>query len=158
MEDVMNAPLNGQGTEEQVDETADELVAARKKLNELSREDGPMLSLTKKDVGLLMQLVHVPDQADAAKVYLNLLATADFISEEERWKHVNAFDESVRLGMDLWQNVRYLQSNVAINRNGHRSSRAAMIMDTLSHQKFSSNAGAKGRTPSGANNPRSPIS
>ena len=156
-EDLHTAPLNGDGPAEEV-ETTEELQAALKKLSDLPRADGQLVTFSKQQIGLLMQLVHVPEQMDAARTYLTLLPSADFVSVDEMWAHLNAFDEAVYWGLDLWQNVRYLQALLACNRKGsHQSSRAANIMETMSHQKFTSNVSGKGHHSNAGSNPRSPL-
>lgn len=143
---------NGHGDTEDL-ETQDELNLAYKKLSELKRGDGIITGLNKQDIGLLKQLLHTPDKdADFTAIVL----ICDFLSDEEADKELNAFYEAKRLGMDTQFNIDHALSRVAVNRKGsHRTSRAALIMDTISHQKYTTNTpGVK----SNGNNPRSPLS
>jgi hypothetical protein len=135
-------------------ETQAQLQAVKLKLGDLTRADSPILSFSKQELGLLHKLITAPDKSDD---FTKIVEICDFLSEDEANDELFAFYEAVRLGMDTAFNIAHALSRSSINRKGgHRSSRAAMLMDTLSHQKFTSNAPrSKG---SGNTNPRSPIS
>jgi len=151
-----NFKLNGDGDAAEVEATEEspaELAAIHKKLSELKGEDGQVVSLTPQQLGILKQLLHPPDKYNNMT---EILLICDFLSEEEADDELAAFYEAKRLGMDTQFNIDHALSRAAINRKGHRTSRAALIMDTMSHQKYTSNTPGGKREHSG--NPRSPLS
>jgi hypothetical protein len=151
-----NSPLDLNSTvpDNNQDETQEELQAVHKKLSDLTREDGILVSLTKQQLSLLQQMLHSPDDGDK---FTKIALTLDFESEDERRKVVAAFYEAVRLGMNTDWNISDALSRCATNRkNSHRTSRVGFIGETLSHSKFTSNV-PRGKE-SGSSNPRSPLS
>ena len=147
---------NGNGSSGDL-ETTEELQLINKNLDSIMGKDGTLVRMNKQDIGLLRQLAHVPDLDDPIKVFTTMLPVADFKDDTEMLKHAKAFDEAIRLGLDLWLNVRWLLSLFAVNRNSQHSSRAAMIMDTISHQKISGNFQNYPTGKKNNGNPRSPI-
>lgn len=137
-----------------VEESQETLNAAFKKLRDLKREDGVLVSLTKQDISLLKQMIHAPDTSDE---FIKIALICDFLDDEEANRELDAFYEAIRLGMDTKYNIAHALSRAAINRRGsHSSSRVAMLLDTLSHQKFTSNA-PKARGGTGGTSSRSPL-
>jgi hypothetical protein len=148
--------LNGHNGSDAADlETTEELNTAYKKLSELKGTDGVLVSLTKQDLGLLKQFVHAPDRSDD---FIRIVQICDFLDEDEANNELDAFYEAVRLGMSTEYNVAHALSRASINRKGsHQNSRVAAILDTMSHQKFTSNQPA-GKGGGGSGNSRSPLS
>jgi hypothetical protein len=146
--------LNGQdgavGTE-----TEEELSTVHKTLQQLKGADGVLVSLTKQDLGLLKQMLHSPEAA--GDDFTRIVLICDFLDDDEANNELDAFWEAKRLGMDTNYNVDHALSRAAINRRGaHRNSRVAALMDTMSHQKYTSNTPKGGG--GGSQNPRSPLS
>lgn len=145
--------LNGDKGPEALDETDPELDTALKKLNELNRPGSPIISMSKQDVTLLKQMLHAPDTGDE---FTKIVMICDFLDEDERNRELDAFWEAKRLGMDTNYNIDHALSCASINRKGaHRNSRVAALLDSLSHQKITSNM-PKGKESSGRN-PNSPL-
>lgn len=142
---VQEAELSGDGHEESGDlESAEELQVIEKRLKDLARPGA--VTFTKEQLSLFLQMVHVPDVPDPGEAFLRLIPMLDFKSDEERAKHMKAFDEADRLGMDLWVNIRYTLSLCAINRGGHKSSRIGALLESFSHQTHTLNTSTgKGR-------------
>ncbi len=146
---------DGEGSTTELAETEDQgtLNAAYKKLSELRGEDGVVVSLTKQELGILKQLIHAPERTASLT---DILLICDFLTEEEADDELEAYYEAKRLGMDMQFNIDHALSRAAVNRKGHRSSRAAMVMDAMSHQRFTSNV-PKGKYDK-SSNPRGPLS
>jgi hypothetical protein len=145
--------LNGTDTPDAVEETED-LEVIRKNLSDLKRGDSPTLSLSKQDISLLKQLLHAPENADA---FIKIIQICDFLDEEEANRELDAFYEADRLGMNTNYNIAHALSRSSINRKGaHNTSRIGALLDTLSHQKFTTNQ-PKG-SGNGNKNSNSPIS
>lgn len=142
MADEIELGEDGHGESEEL-ETAEELQVIEKKLKDLARPGA--VTFTKEQLSLFKQMVQVPDAPEPGEVFLRLIPMLDFKSDEERAKHMKGFDEAVRLGMDLWVNIRYTLSLCAVNRGGHKSSRIGALLESFSHQTHTLNTSAKGR-------------
>lgn len=147
---------DGQGDSEEIateEESQEQLQAVYKKLSDLKREDGVLVTLTKQDLSLLKTLIHAPEREDD---FIRIALICDFLDEDEANRELEAFYEAQRLGMDTNYNIAHALSRAAVNRKGgHTSSRVAMLLDTMSHQKFTTN---QPRQKYGNyTNPRSPL-
>jgi len=140
--ELIDGDGDGKGTVEAL-ETAEELQAVQKKLSDLARPGA--VTFTKEQVSLFNKMVQVPDTPDPKEVFLRLIPMLDFKSDDERAKHMRAFNEADRLGMDLWWNIRYTLSLCAINRGGHKSSRIGALLESFTHQTHTYNTANKGK-------------
>jgi hypothetical protein len=146
--------LNGHDPEGE--ETEAGLQIARKTLESLAPQGGGGLvsSLTKGDMTLLKQMLHV--SSDTSDDFIKITLICDFMDDEEANRELNAFYEAERLGMCTKYNIAHALSRAAINRKGaHQNSRVASLLDALSHQKYTSNQPRS--SDSGNRNPKSPI-
>lgn len=135
-------------------ETPEELEAVHKKLSDLIRPDGQLISMSKEQLGLLKQFIHAPESEFDS--FISMVMIMDFTSEEERQDVVNAYYEAKSLGMDTKWNMADALSRAATNRKGaHVNSRVATIGDIMSHQKQTINSGGKQK--SGYVHPNSPL-
>ena len=135
-------------------ETQEELQSAHKKLSDLVRGDGRLISMSKEQLGLLKQFIHAPESETDS--FISIVFLLDFVSEDERQDVVNAYYEAKALGMDTKWNMADALSRAATNRKGaHVNSRVATIGDIMSHQKQTSYTG--GSKKSGYVNPKSPL-
>lgn len=151
---------NGHGdvaeTVETEEETQDQLQAARIKLDSLTRNDGVLVSLTKQDLSLLKTVIHSPEVSQMDD-FIKISLICDFLDDEEADRELNAFHEAVRYGMDTKFNIGHALSRAATNSKGrHNNSRIAMVLDSLHHQKFTSNQ-PRGHNANATTNPRSPL-
>lgn len=153
---------NGAGVAERLEETAEmgegqeetqeQLQTAYLKLKNLTRPDGSLVTLSRQELGLLHKMLTAPEQFREEQVFL----IADFLDEDEALDHVAAFYEAKDLGMDTSFNVAFMFALAASNRKGGKSNRVAMLLDALSHQKFTSNV--KNKKGDGYVSPASPLS
>jgi len=145
--------LDGDGDQGDL-ESLEELKVIEKRLGDLARPGS--VTYTKEQLTLFKQFVQVPDTTDSRDVFLRLIPLLDFKSDDERAKHMRAFDEADRLGMDLMVNIRYTLSLCAINRGGHKSSRIGALLESFSHQTHTLNTSRSKRYDNSSS--RSPLS
>jgi hypothetical protein len=145
--------LNGHKSEEALEGTAsdEDLEVVKKKLSDLTRGESPLISLSKTDIPLLKSMLQHPDKVDS---FTQIVQICDFLDEGERNRELNAYYESIRLGMDPSMNIAHALSCASINRKGaHVNSRVAALLDSLSHQKITSNMPQGSRSGSKPNSP-----
>lgn len=147
--------LNGHDTPEALEETESQEVlnGAFKRLSDLSRGDGVLTSMTKADMSLLKSLACSPPNTEDR--FTQALRNANFTDEKEMQKHIRAYAEAIRLGMDTELNIQMVEGLRGTNRkNGFKSNLIGSLLDSLSHQKYTANVP---RADKGSNNPRSPL-
>lgn len=124
----------------------------RQKLRENGVGIGSVIGFSKEQMSLMKMLLHPPDDGDA---FIQVVLTLEFESDEERREVVDAYYEAARLGMSTQWNIADALSRCAVNgRKNSQTSRAAQIMDTLSHSKFTSNGGNEAKNKPITANPR----
>ena len=131
-EDLLGTDNNGSGSSDDL-ESYDELKVVEKKLSELSRPGAVTFSTDQ--LSLFKQMVQVPDTIDLVDKFERLLPILDFKSDLERAKNVKAFDEAVRLGLDLRVNIRWALSYLATNRGGNLSNRIGALLKSFTSSK-----------------------
>lgn len=148
---------NGHETPDVLNDTEDQetLNTVHKKLREMSRGDGVLVSLTRNELSVIQKMLTVPQEFHEQQIWL----IADFMDEDEAMDHVAAFYEAKELGMDTGQNVAYMLALAATNRGGRnvKNNRIAMLLDAFQHVKYTSNTPQKGKD-GNYSSPRSPIS
>ena len=145
--------LGGDGDREDKGETSETLKKTFQNLDDFEGKDGVLVSMSKQQLSILKQMINAPEHP---RELTEILLICDFLSEGEADDELTAFYEAKRLGMDTQFNIDHALSRAAINRKGHRTSRAAMVMDTMSHYKYTGNA-PKGNYER-SSSPRSPLS
>ena len=143
---------DGHGDEKEI-ETQEQLQTACKKLGDLTRSDGSLVSLTKQDLSLLQWMLRATSEEYREQ---SMWRMCDFCDEDEALDHVAAYYEAKDLGMDTSFNVAFMFALTSANRKGLRTNLMALISDTLQHGKWVS-AQPKGKD-HGYTNPRSPLS
>jgi hypothetical protein len=117
-------------------ETQEQLQAVAKKLSDLSRGESPVISFTKKELGMLAKLISPPPLSPEEKKQAEieaLMIMADYTSPEEADLVTAVINFSSRYGLSLNPIRTWIMNRLAANRKGARNNRAAQIMDTLSH-------------------------
>ncbi len=136
-------------------ETMEQLDGVMKRLKDLKRPDGQLVSLSKQELGLLQTILRSTTEDYREE---QLWRMVDFMDDEQAKDHVDAFYEAKELGMDTSFNVAYAFALCSVNRKGaNRNNLTAMLMDTIQfgqHARAYNNTGKK----DGSRNPRSPIS
>lgn len=148
--------LNGSGSTDEIEETAEEVQAAHIKLSALQGRDGQLTTMGKTELSLLKSLDAGPANTDDR--FTSNLRHANFIDDDERMDHIAAYNEAIYLGMDTEFNIQVLEGLKGTNRKGgFKNNLIAAFLDGISHQKYTSNT-PKGGSSSGSSNPRSPLS
>ena len=118
-------------------ETQEELQAVKKHLDELMRGDGQVVTMTKQQLSLLHKMITPPEGDDSE--LMQVLAIADFMDDNEADDELAAYFEAKRLHMDTSWNIAHMLSRCAVNRKGAKTNRVGQILESLSHQKFTTN-------------------
>lgn len=134
------------------EEDQEQLATAYKKLGDLTRPDGSLVSISKQDLSLLKQVL-LASEAHKQEVMWRM---CDFVDEEEALDHVAAYYEALDLGMDTSFNVAFMFALVSTNRKGYKNNLIAQLLDTLQHGKWAGTS-IKGKS-NGSGSTRSPIS
>lgn len=143
---------DGHGEEDQIPESQEQLEGAFKKLSELTRRDGSLVTLTKQDLSLLQQMLRGVTEEYREQ---SMWRMCDFCDENEALDHVAAYYEAKDLGMDTTFNVAFMFALCSANRKGFKNNVIAVISDTLQHGKW---VGTKQKGKDGYVSPRSPLS
>jgi len=147
----MDEENNGHGGIETptIDESEWMTPEIRQKLRAAGIGIGSVIGFSKEQLSLMKMLLHPPDDGDS---FIQIVLTLEFENDEERRLVVDAYYEADRLGMDTQWNIADALSRCAVNgKKTRQTSRAAQIMDTLSHSKFTSNSGNEKSKPITAN-------
>jgi hypothetical protein len=153
MADLRILENNGHGDADELEETQDQIEVAYKKLSELSRPDGSLVTFGKQELSLMQKILSTGSESYREE---QMWRMCDFVDEDEALDHVAAYYEAKELGMDTSFNVAYAFALVSANRKGSKSNLISMLTDTLQHGKWASSPqGSKNKNGS---NPRSPLS
>ncbi len=128
--------------EDTVQESPDQLKAAYKKLDDLRRGDGQLISMSKEHLGVIAQTLHIPGSIDE---YRQILIITEFLDDEEARDFVAAIWECKRYGMDIGPVIDEAIARCSVNRKGVRSNRVAQLLDAFSHTKITSNVPNSGK-------------
>lgn len=140
------------GTNGHDPESPQQLEAVFKKLNDLHRGDGSVVTMTKQELGLLQTILRSATDEYKEEIFWRMV---DFVDQDEALDHVAAFYEAKELGMDTGFNVAYVFALCSVNRKGPRNNLSAMIMDTMQFGQHARGGTMKGKDAS--KNPRSPL-
>lgn len=141
---------SGNGHHEE--ESPEQLQAAVKKLDALTRGTGSVVSLTKQELGLMQTLLRTTTEKYREET---LWRMADFLDDDQALDHVAAYYEAKELGMDTSFNVAFVFALCSVNRKGAETNLLSSILDSLQMAKHAGNTYRKDER--GSNNPRSPI-
>lgn len=130
-----------------------QLKSAYKKLSDLTRAEGSLVSMSKQDLSLMQWMLRAVSEEHKEQAMWRM---CDFCDEEEALDHVSAYYEAKDLGMDTGFNVAYMFSLTSANRKGQKNNLMAQLLDALQHGKWAG-AEMKGRKRD-YSNPRSPLS
>jgi len=130
---------DGHGDSEDIGpESQEELEAVHKKLSELARKDGQVITMAKQQLTLLKHLI-TPPESEKHKDLFYALMICDFLDDEEADNELAGFFEAERLGMDRDWNLAHMLSRVSINRKGPKTNRPNSIIEMFMHQKLTTN-------------------
>lgn len=145
--------LNGHDTEPE-QESQEQLTAVFKKLSDLKRGDGSLVTLGKQELSLLQKMLSTGTEEYREQ---QMWRMGSFMDEDEALDHVAAFYEAKDLGMDTSFNVAYMFALCSVNRKGNFANNLlAILTDTLQHGKWAN--APEGKKQHGNSNPRSPLS
>ena len=146
--------LEGNCTELE-EETQEQLEAVHKKLSDLSRGNGQLVTMTKQELSLLQKILTPGTEDDD---FINAWRSVSFKDEDEAFDHVAAYQEAKDLGMDTKFNIRYMYSLCSANRKGNFvNNLLSLLSDTLQNGKWA-NAENSRKRQNASYNPRSPLS
>ena len=143
---------DGHGDVEET-ESQEQLQGAFKKLTDLARGDGSLVSMTKQDLSLMQWMLRAVSEEYKEQAMWRM---CDFCDEEEALDHVAAYYEAKDLGMDTGFNVAFMFALCSANRKGSKNNLMAQLMDTMQHGKWI-DTNKKGKD-YGNKSPRSPLS
>ncbi|KKL77238.1 hypothetical protein LCGC14_2036900 [marine sediment metagenome] len=144
--------LNPNGHDDPEEETQEQLDTTFKKLSNLTRADGSVVSMTKQELGLLQRILRAADEEYKEQAMWRM---CDFVDENEALDHVAAFYEAKELGMDTTFNVAFMFALCSANRKIGKTNLMAQLLDTMQHGKWAQgNVKGKGND---NRNPRSPL-
>jgi len=148
---VEDSVIDGNGHQPESDE---QLHAIQAKLNELTRKDGSVVTLTPQELGLLQTILRTTTEQFREEQMFRMM---DFMDWDEALDHVAAYYEAKDLGMDTSFNVAFMFALCSVNRKGSRNNLIANILDTMQMGTWarSNNSGKK---KDDTRNPRSPLS
>ena len=133
-------------------ESQEQLDSAYKKLKDLARPDGSLVSVTKQDLSLMQWMLRAVSEEYKEQAMWRM---CDFCDEDEALDHVAAYYEAKDLGMDTSFNVAFMFALTSANRKGQKNNLMAQLLDAMQHGKWAT-ASSKGKG-DGYKNPRSPL-
>jgi hypothetical protein len=144
--------LEGNGHEPEP-ETQEQLEAVHKKLSELSRGDGVLVTLGKQELSLLQKMLSTGTEEYRES---QMWRMCSFLDQEEALDHIAAYYEAKELGMDTTFNISYAFALCSANRKGNFANNLiSLLTDTLQNGKW---ANAENRKKNNDRfNPRSPL-
>ena len=144
--------IKGNGHQGIEEESPEQLQTAYKKLIELKRSDGSLVTLGKQELSLLQKILSTGSEEYREQQFWRMCS---FLDEEEALDHVAAFYEAKELGMDTGFNVAYAFALCSANRRVNMTNLLAQLMDTLQHGKWAN--APQGNKKHEYTNPRSPL-
>lgn len=143
--------LDSIGNQEPEAETQEQLEAVHKRLSQLSRGNGSLVTLSKQELSLLQKMLSTGTEEYRES---QMWRMCSFLDEEEALDHIAAYYEAKELGMDTTFNISYAFALCSANRkNNFSSNLMSLLTDTLQNGKW---ANAEKRNKKD-DNPRSPI-
>lgn len=140
---------NGNG---HVPESEEQLDGVLKRLQNIKRGDGAVVSMTKQELGLLQTILRSASESYREETFWRIV---DFMDSDEAFDHVAAFYEAKDLGMDTTFNVSLVFALCSVNHKGGHNNLYSLVMDTM---QFGQHARAnQPRGKDASKNPRSPL-
>lgn len=149
MENEVELEVSGDGHQE---ESQEQLTTALKHLENLTRGDGSVVTMSKAELGLLQTILRSTTEKYKEQAMWRMVKFADY---EEALDHVAAYYEAAELGMDTDFNVSFMFSLCSISQKGEWNNLLSQVLDALQHGKWAQPAKGKHN---GYQNPRSPLS
>lgn len=151
---VTDFKLEDNHHEEPEAETQEQLNVAYKKLSELSRGNGSLVTMSKQELSLLQKMLSTGTEDYRES---QMWRMCSFLDEEEALDHIAAYYEAKELGMDTTFNVSFAFALCSANRKGNFANNLmSLLTDTLQNGKWAN--AEKGKRKDGNYNPRSPLS
>lgn len=147
-ERVIDSEIEGNGHEP---ESQEQINAAFKKLQELRRGDGSVVSLGKQELTLLQTALRTATEKSKEDTIFRMCR---FLDEDNAQDHVAAYEEAKDLGMDTGYNVRLMFALCSVESKAQWNNLLGQVLDTLQHGKWAMTMKGKGN---GGYNPRSPL-
>ena len=151
---VTDFKLENNHHEEPEAETQEQLDIAYKKLADLSRGNGSLVTMSKQELSLLQKMLSTGTEDYRES---QMWRMCSFMDEEEALDHIAAYYEAKELGMDTTFNVSFAFALCSANRkNNFANNLMSLLTDTLQNGKWANAEKRKGKD--GNFNPRSPLS
>lgn len=126
----------GGNSDEPEEESQEQLDTAYKKLQDLTKPDGSLVTMSKQDLSLLKQILSASSEKYREQIMWRM---CDFLDEEEALDHVAAYYEAKDLGMDTDFNVAFMFALVSANRKTTHTNLMAQLIDAVQHGKWAQN-------------------
>jgi hypothetical protein len=135
------------------DESQEQLEIVHKRLSQLSRGNGQLVTMSKQELSLLQKMLSTGTEEYRES---QMWRMCSFLDQEEALDHIAAYYEAKDLGMDTTFNVSFAFALCSANRKGSfNNNLMALLTDTLQNGKWANNE--KGKKNNGNSNPRSPL-
>jgi len=149
MVQALDETIQGDGHIEE--ETQEQLEAVHKRLKDLVRPDGSLVSFGKAELSLMQKILSTGSETYREEQMWRMCRFSD---RDEALDHVAAYYEAKELGMDTSFNVAYAFAIVSVEERGS-GNLLTQILDALQHAKWAQSDQTKNRRNNG--NSRSPL-